>query len=87
MLSVPVFDCTKHFLRGVPDVPKKFNAMDILTQRAHVDPSYNREIPQGALVAIHCTASVYSNAKANKAKFLSFNLGAGQVLALPNGAE
>ena len=85
MSSVPIFDCTKHFLRDDSSSSQTFDPEEILTQRANVDPSFNREIPQGAFVAVHCTASLYNSAKANKAKFLSFNLVAVQVIALPNG--
>ena len=60
---------------------KKFSADDLLTQRAKVDPSYNRDVPQGSFVAVHSTVSVYTNQKANKTKFLSFNLMAVQILA------
>ena len=78
---VPIFDCTKH-LRG--PIKKTFKPEEILTQRTadKVDPMFDGEIPEGALVAVHSTVTVYKNTKANN-KALSFNLCAVQVLAVP----
>ena len=76
---VPVFDCTKH-LRG--NISKRFSPEDVITQRAAVDPSWNRELPEGAFVCMHSTVTVYTNAR-TKAKSLSFNLLAVEILALP----
>lgn len=61
------------------------SAEEVLTQRARVDPNYKNEIPQGSLVAVHSTVSVYNNVRL-KAKFMSFNLLAVQILAVPNDA-
>ena len=60
------------------------NFEEVLTQRAKVDPLYNSEIPVGSLVAVHSTVSLYTSARANKAKFLSLNLLAVQIVAIPD---
>ena len=84
VLLVPVFNSAAHFKEDV--VPSgRLTAEEVLTQRAKVDTLYNSEIPAGSLVAVHSTISLYSNLRANKAKFLSFNLLAIQILAFPNG--
>lgn len=86
---VPVFNSTAHFVVDPdaegPSKPRS-KAEDVLTQRAKVDPSYTREIPQGSLVAVHSTASLYTSSRGQKSKFLSFNLLAVQILALPKDA-
>lgn len=81
-----MFNSTAHFIND-PNAPgsskPKPKVEDVLTQRGKVDPFYTREIPQGALVAVHSTASLYTSARGQKSKFLSFNLLAVQIIALP----
>lgn len=79
--TVPVFNADRHLSDDAP-----FQAEDILTQRARVDPSWNREIPIGSFVAVHSTVTIYVNQKA-KLKSLSFNLAAVQILARPDEVD
>lgn len=82
-MTVPVFNCTDHFKQG-SDVATRSQAVDIVTQRAKTDASYNGEIPQGSFVAVHSTVSFYTQRTGQKSKAVSFNLLAVQILALPN---
>lgn len=85
-ISVPVFNSTAHFLLTTDgNAHLKLKVEDVLTQRKKADPFYTREIPQGSLVVVHSTASLYTSAKGQKAKFLSFNLLAVQIIAMPKG--
>ena len=61
---------------------ERFVPEDVLTQRVRADPSWNAEIPQGSFVCVHSTVSVYNN-KTQKAKVMSFNLSAVQIIAMP----
>ena len=83
---MPVFNCTDHF--KFKNEGTRLKPEEVLTQRAKVDPFYNSEIPVGALVAVHSTISTYNKVnRPNKSKWLSFNLIAVQLLALPNEAS
>ena len=83
---VPVFNSTKHFRGNDAELRKeKFVPEDVLTQRSRVDPSWNKEIPIGSLVAVHGTMTTYKSAKVTS-KMVSFNLSAIQIIALPNEA-
>lgn len=84
---MPVFNSQVHFLdeEGPVRVMRRLRPEEVLTQRGRADPNYNSEIPQGSLVAVHSTVSVYMNTRL-KVNFMSFNLLAAQILAIPNGA-
>lgn len=80
--QVPVFNADGRLLEEA----SPFKADDTLTQRARVDPSWNREIPVGSFVAVHSTVTIYTNQR-TKIKSLSFNLAAVQILARPNDVD
>ena len=80
---VPVFNSTANFREDCTP-GTRLKAEDVLSQRAKADPSYNAEIPQGSLVAVHSTVSVYTGRGGKK--FISFNLLAAQIIALPKSA-
>ena len=84
--KVPVYNSSAHFLIDPPEehALNRLNAEEVLTQRAKVDPTYNSEIPEGSLVAIHSTVSTYTAMRPPKVKTVSFNLLAVQILAFPN---
>ena len=83
--KVPVYNSSAHFLIDPPEehALNRLNAEEVLTQRAKVDPSWNREIPQGSLVAVPSTVTLYSSNKGMKGKLISFNLLADPIIALP----
>lgn len=82
--TVPVWDCTKHFLNPDKASDKLFHPYEILTQTGpQPDPTWAGDIPYGAFVAVLGTLSSYG-AKADD-KTLSFNLAAVHILALPGG--
>ncbi|KZV58970.1 hypothetical protein PENSPDRAFT_695580 [Peniophora sp. CONT] len=76
--TIPVFDSTRH-LTGT----EAFNPHEILTQRANVDPLWNREIPADSFVVVHGSATTFFSQR-SKTKNISFNLSAVQLLALPS---
>ena len=78
-----MFNSVAHFKMDAPD-SGRLTAEEIITQRAKVDATYNAEIPVGSLVAIHSTVTTYVASRAPKAKTVSFNLLAVQILAFPN---
>ena len=90
---MPVYNCTAHF-REQPKISNKsaksakvakpYNEEAILTQSGTPDPRYRKEIPQGAYVCVHSTATVFTSTTTSL-KTLSFNLLAVQILALPKG--
>ena len=81
--TVPVFNSAAHFKTDAPETGR-LKAEEVVTQRAKVDPTYNSEIPEGSLVAIHSTVSTYTAMRPPKVKTVSFNLLAVQILAFPN---
>ncbi|KZV61104.1 hypothetical protein PENSPDRAFT_671233 [Peniophora sp. CONT] len=86
--TVPVFNSSANFM-SMPEAGRteaRLKPEEVLTQRARTDPYYNAEIPQGSFVAVHSTVSLYTSARGQKAKFMSFNLLAVQIVAFPKDA-
>ncbi|VDB96796.1 unnamed protein product [Peniophora sp. CBMAI 1063] len=80
--TVPVYDCAHHFRVDKKAKPTRFVPEEVLTQRARVDKPWTKEVPLGSLVTVHSTVSVYNN-KTLKAKVMSLNLSAVQIIAMP----
>ncbi|VDB96862.1 unnamed protein product [Peniophora sp. CBMAI 1063] len=83
--TIPVFNSTENFLKSNEN-ERMLTAKEVLTQTRKPDTRWNREIPQGSLVAVHSTVSLYTSNKGAKAKYISFNLLGAQIIAMPKDA-
>lgn len=88
LFKVPVFNSSANFMIN-PEAGRteaRLKAEEVLAQRIRPDPYYNSEIPQGSLVAMHSTISLYTSVRGPKTKIMSFNLLAVQIIAVPKDA-
>jgi len=80
--SVPVWDCTKHFVQDCCQDIDSFSPASVLSQKDWWDPYLAGEIEDGALVAVIHTASIYKR-ETDFTSTISLKIAGVCVLALP----
>ena len=80
--SVPVWDCTEHFVQDCRQDIDSFSPTSVLSQKDWRDPYFAGEIEDGALVAVIHTTSIYK-CETDFTSTISLKIAGICVLALP----